>query len=69
MKLINTNNFFKKHLLTIIIACLIITFSIIGFYQIINNKKNITYSKFENFDKNIQNEINLINEKIQDFRH
>lgn len=65
----NTNNFFKKYLVTIIITFLIITSAIIGFYQIINNKKNITYSEFEYFDKNIQNEINLTNEKIQDFRH
>ncbi|GLH60870.1 hypothetical protein HGD80_03120 [Paulownia witches'-broom phytoplasma] len=58
----NNNNFFKKHLVTII-TFLIIGSVIIGFYQIINNKKNITYSKFEHFDKNIQNEINLTNEK------
>ncbi|QTX02722.1 hypothetical protein LFWB_1520 [Candidatus Phytoplasma luffae] len=66
------NNFFQKHLVTIVITSLFGIAIIIGFYQGINDVKqeeNIQLYNFENADKNVQNEINQSIEKIQHFEN
>lgn len=71
----NNNNFFQKNLEIIIIIIAVIIG--IGFYYKSNNslkqeqqgEQEPKSDELENFDKNVQNEINLTDKKIKDFQN